>query len=127
MTDNWIEDVQEGKFGVISLKIRKDIESDCLMTLNQINHRHIDETMRGCYKYAPVKLIVAQVLDQKKNIGKKDIVYISGESSDESSRDGATPLRFSKLPKGDYLILYSVDWTRLHPERKIIVSFYSSA
>ena len=87
--------MQEGKFGVISLKIRKDIESDCLMTLNQINHRHIDETMRGCYKYAPVKLIVTQVLDQKKNIGKKDIAYISGESSDESSRDGATPLRFS--------------------------------
>lgn len=24
-------------------------------------------------------------------------------------------------------MLYSVDWTRLHPERKIIVSLYSSA
>ena len=94
VSESWIEDMQEGKFGVISLKVLKDIESDCLVTLNQINHRHMDETMRGCYKYAPVKLIVAQVLDQKKN-GQKDIVYISGESSDETSRDGATPLRFS--------------------------------
>ena len=24
-------------------------------------------------------------------------------------------------------MLYSVDWTRLHPERKVIVSFYSGA
>jgi calpain-15 len=60
-TNNWIEDIQESKFGVISLKVKKDIDSDCLLTLNQINHRHIDETMRGCYKYAPVKLMVAQV------------------------------------------------------------------
>ena len=83
--------------------------------------------MRGCYKYAPVKLMVAQVLDQKKNPGKKDIVYMSGESSDETSRDGSTPLRFEQLAQGDYLVLYSVDWTRLHPERKIIMSLYSSA
>lgn len=86
--------MQEGKFGVISLKISKDIETDCLLTLNQINHRHVDETMRGCYKYAPVKLMVAQIVDQKKNISRKDIVYVSGESSDETSRDGSTPLRF---------------------------------
>lgn len=126
-TNNWIEDMQEGKFGVISLKVHKDIDTDCLLTLNQINHRHMDETMRGCYKYAAVKLVVAQVVDQKKNIGKKDIVYVSGESSDETSRDGATPLRFGSLPKGEYLVLYSVEWTRLHPERKIIVSLYSAA
>jgi len=38
--------------------------------------------------------MVAQIVDQKKNISRKYIVYVSGESSDETSRDGSTPLRF---------------------------------
>ena len=82
--------------------------------------------MRGCYKYAPVTLLVAKVVDQKKNIGKKDLIFISGEFSSETSRDGRTVLRFASLPKGEYLVLYNVEWTRLHPERKIIMSLYST-
>ena len=91
-----------------------DIENGCILTLNQINARHVDETMRGSYWYAPIKVVIAKIVEGQ-------IFFIEGEYF-----DGCTiNMRLDKLTKGDYIVFYHYEWTRLHPIRKVIVNFYS--
>ena len=76
--------------------------------------------MRGSYRYAPVKVAVAKILE---NSSRKsfDLIMIDGEFFDGNTMI----LRFDQLIKGDYLIFYQFDWTRLHPVRKAIFNLYS--
>lgn len=120
--NNWLEDIQSGKYGVVKFNI-ESLKDECLVSINQINHRHIDETMRGCYKYAPVKLILAKVVQQKKMPEIQDLVFMDGDFRQEN----ATNLRFEHLDAGEYLIIYSFDWGRLHPVRKCIISLFCSS
>ena len=72
-----------GEFGVIKFQNPVDIDSDFIISLNQINARHVDETMRGSYKYAPMKVVVAKIVERDpKKPGAKDILFIDGDYFD---------------------------------------------
>lgn len=129
--NNWIQDIQskhlklssagiDTNYGVLKFTNPIDIDDDCIITFNQINARHVDETMRGSYRYAPVKVVLAKILE---NPSRKsyDLVLIDGEFFDGNTM----LLRFDQLMKGDYVIFYQFDWTRLHPVRKAIFNLYS--
>ena len=122
---NWVEDLQSPKlkltsngkdsnFGVLKFSNPVDIELGCILTFNQINARHIDETMRGCYQYAPLKVVIAKLINDQ-------IIFIDGDYFDGCTMN----LRLDKLTKGNYIIFYHYEWTRLHPVRKVIVNLYS--
>ena len=76
--------------------------------------------MRGSYRYAPVKVVVAKIVENPKRKS-LDLVIIDGEFFDGNTM----VLRFDELSKGDYLIFYQFEWSRLHPVRKTIFNLYS--
>lgn len=53
-----------GKFCLQRFVINKTYTSQIVITLNQIHSRFVDETMRGSYQYAPLKLILAKVVKE---------------------------------------------------------------
>ena len=79
--NNYIQDIQRNPllrkrknqntpdYGVIHFKTPVDIENGCVLTFNQINARHMDETMRGNYLYASLKCVLVRLSDrpQKKD------------------------------------------------------------
>ena len=75
--------------------------------------------MRGCYKYAATKVMVVKIVNQKKVPTMKDLLFIDGEDTQQN----ATHLELDPLSAGEYLIVYSFGWTRLHPVRKSILNF----
>ena len=76
--------------------------------------------MRGCYKYAPLQIMIVKIVNQKKVPTLKDLVFIDGELC----QSNASHLKLEALSAGEYLVVYSFDWTRLHPVRKTIFNFY---
>ena len=52
-----------------------------ILSLHQTNHRHVDETMRGTYSYAPVTAILAKVLDKKKPLESDNMVLVDKKIS----------------------------------------------
>lgn len=52
----------QSKYCVQRFKIEKNYECPIIFVLNQIHARFVDETMRGSYKYAPLKLILAKIV-----------------------------------------------------------------
>lgn len=84
--------------------------------------------MRGCYKYAPAKVIVAKIVNQKQGRTTKQaepnsskyLQFIDGEDTQSNT----THLKLDALTAGEYLIIYSFGWTRLHPVRKTIFNLY---
>lgn len=70
--------------------------------------------MRGSYHHAPLKVLIGKIVDDQ-------LVFIDGDYFDGCTMN----LRLDKLLKGEYLIFYHYEWTRLHPTRKVVVSFYA--
>ena len=108
--NNWISDIQskhlklssngvDTNFGVLKFANPVDIDNDCILTFSQINARHIDETMRGSYRYAPVRVVVAKIIPSGKS---SDLVIVDGEFFDGNTMT----LRFDQMTKGEYLIFY---------------------
>ena len=52
---------QDMPFSMIRFNNPADIDDDCILTFNQINARHMDETMRGSYEYAAVRVYVVRL------------------------------------------------------------------
>ena len=113
-------------YSIMKFKIPENIMDDCILTLNQINQRHIDETMRGSYQYAPVHVIVTKLKSEQTNqkmptlLCRQNLEYIS----DEYKSVNALNIRLCRMKKGTYVVLYRYEWTTLHPERKAIISLY---
>jgi hypothetical protein len=57
--------------------------------------------MRGSYRYAPVKVVVAKIIE---NASRKsfDLIMIDGEFFDGNTMI----IRFDQLIKGEYMIFY---------------------
>jgi hypothetical protein len=49
----------------MKLTLEQDAEQTLAITLDQINARFVDETMRGTYSYSPIKLIITKVEKSK--------------------------------------------------------------
>ena len=130
--NSWIQDMHslptalapKATYSVFRFAMAADVESDCMLTINQINARHMDETMRGSYQYAPIRAVVAKIEQRdgkKPGEDPKDLVFIEGDYFDGCS----TVLRFPQMARGEYLLYCKVEWTNLHPVRKIVISLYA--
>jgi len=79
--------------------------------------------MLGSYKYAPVRVAVFKIIQRPKaeQPGRKDLVFVEGDYY-----DGHTlTLRLHPLLKGEYIVFYQYEWTKLHPCRKSIINLYA--
>ena len=133
---NFIQDIQRNPrlrkrktgntpdYGVIQFKTPVDIENGCVFTFNQINARHMDETMRGNYLYASLKCVLVRLSDrpQKKDQPQiqKDLNFIEGDYYDGSTLH----LKINVLNKGEYLLFYEYEWTKHHECQKTIINIY---
>lgn len=128
--NNWVQDQQtsatrvtKSSFSTFKFQIVADIDTDFILSINQIQARHVDETMLGSYQYAPVKVVIAKIIerkDKKPDEDGKDVVFIEGDYYDGCT----TLLRLGALPKGEYMLYYNAEWTALHPVRKVTISMY---
>ncbi len=88
-----------------------------VIVLNQVHHRFVDETMRGSYQYAPLKLILAKVVKDKlinpssATPDADSLSFIEGDYVQQSHLDIELP----SLAAGDYVMLFRAEWTRLTP------------
>jgi len=111
-------------FGAVKLNHQGDVNEPVVFTLDQVNTRFCDETMRGTYENAAVKLLITRIVERKDKEGKVakwqafvDGDYIATNSTMVSFKNG--------LPKGEYIILYSAEFTNMHPYHKMVISFYA--
>lgn len=51
-------------FGLCKLILKEDAEQTIAITLDQINARFVDDTMRGDYFYSPVKFMVTKLVER---------------------------------------------------------------
>jgi hypothetical protein len=52
-------------FGLCRLDVAKDLPSAVAFSVNQVNSRFVDETMRGYYEYAECNLIITRLIKDK--------------------------------------------------------------
>ena len=53
-----------GDYCVQKFSITQNYKTPIIITLNQVHSRLADETMRGTYQYAPIKIVLAKVLSR---------------------------------------------------------------
>ena len=114
-----------GKYCVQKFTIEKNYECPIIFVLNQIHARFVDETMRGTYKYAPMKIILAKVV---KSIG------VNGQPGTEDElafMDGDymcyqhAHIEIPKLSIGKYILFLKSEWDVLNPVRKMVLNVYA--
>ena len=103
----------------------EDYTGPVSICIDQVDARFVDETMRGSYEYPAIKLMLTKLstkTDSKTQevIGTKQI-FIDGNWD----ADTHVSLPLTKgLKKGEYLLVYSGEFTELNPEQKLVVSVY---
>ena len=55
------DELETGDFGLCKLVLTQDAEQTIAITIDQINARFVDDTMRGDYLYAPIRFIVTRI------------------------------------------------------------------
>jgi hypothetical protein len=53
-----------GGFGIARFTVTKDLKEPVILTIDQINARHADETMKGSYNYAPIKFTLSKIINR---------------------------------------------------------------
>jgi hypothetical protein len=68
-------------YSVIEFTNPTDYDTPIVFIAHQVHARFVDETMRGNYKYAPLKFILTKVVDSTDANGKtsKEQVFVEGE------------------------------------------------
>ena len=95
-----------------------------IISLNQINVKHVDPSNRGSYQYAPMKIALIKIQEQDEEIIEQIIFIESAKSSKKG--DSSISMKIDQLDEGQYLIVFQVDWIMVnHNERKLIVNTYS--
>ena len=95
-----------------------------IISLNQINCKHVDPSSRGSYQYAPMKMALIKIEDQDEEIIEQTVFIESTKSSKKG--DQSIAIKLDKVKKGTYLIVFQVDWIMVnHNERKMIVNTYA--
>jgi len=109
----------DGEFGIAKVTVSQDTDETVCFMLDQVNARHVDETMLGNYNYIPVKFMVSKVVNKADG---PSAVFIDGSYDRLSTQTISFPYG---IAKGEYLLTYSGAFTNLHPERKMVVSVHS--
>lgn len=112
--------------GICKLTIPEDTQKMISMSLNQIDARFTDDTMRGEYSYAEIKFIITKIADRKgDDEGKtmiKEQVFLDGNKS--QSQNVTIPFKHG-LKQGEYLLMYNVGFNSFHQIRKVVLNIYS--
>ena len=56
-----VDEPEEDIYSLCKLTLNTDVEKMLSLTINQIDARFVDDTMKGQYNYAPIKLIVTKI------------------------------------------------------------------
>ena len=106
-------------FSVLTFDNPADEDDACILTFNQVNNRHVDETMRGTYSYAPIRVVVCRLVSGDK-IQSDNLQYVCDDSAEANSLN----IRLDQMPKGRYAVFYRYEWTNKHVERMAVISLY---
>ena len=104
--------------------LEEDHNEPVTISVDQVNARFVDETMRGTYEYPPIKLMLTKVRNSQDKKTEEEFthqVYLHG------SRDADTHVSVpitKGLKAGTYILVYQAEFTELNPERKLVVSVY---
>jgi len=109
-----VDQHMRGEFGIAKLTLDKDEDKCVCITLDQVNCR-FGENGPNEQEYAEVKLFVTKIVDGHQ-------VFLDGEF--ENSLPTVTCAFNHGLKKGEYLIMFSVEFLPSHPLRRIILSTY---
>ena len=98
-----------------------------VITLYQIHSRLVDETMRGSYNYAPLKLLLCKVVkDSVANPNSKNpeanvVAFIDGDYVQYNH----THIELPSISPGEYVVFVLGEWEALNPHRKLILNVYA--
>lgn len=105
---------KKGEFGLAKLTLSEDAVQPLCLTLDQVNCR-FGENGPNEQEYATVRLFVTKVIDGVQH-------FMDGEY--EESLPTVTCAFRNGLKRGEYLVMYSVDFLPNHPLRRIILTNY---
>jgi len=71
-----------------------------ILTIDQVNARHADETMKGSYNYAAIKFTLSKIITRGEN---KVQYFLDGDYEQAAS---VSKPYINGLPKGEYLVVY---------------------
>lgn len=122
---SFIEDQHEpGGYCIVKFNIPKNYDVPCAVVLNQIHARFVDETMRGSYKYAPLRLMLAKFIKTESKDGKPAVDELAFIEGDYMSYQHSN-LELSQLTEGDYVIFFKAEWHAMNPVRKLVLNLYA--
>ena len=120
------------EFGSISFIVSENQKPDefNVISLNQINCKHLESRRRQKYKQAPCRLVLLKIISENPEvqfIG--EVRYLDGCTSQQVGCSNFDcpflSLKVDSLTKGKYIVLYKFDWIATqHPERKVVFSIY---
>ena len=114
-----MQDDPQIPFSVLTYDNPTDEDDACILTFNQINNRHVDETMRGTYTYAPMRVVVCRLVSGD-IIETHNLQYVCDEFLEGNSLN----IRLDDMPKGKYVVFYRYEWTNKHVEQMAVISLY---
>ncbi len=81
--------------------------------------------MRGSYKYAPLKLMIAKIIKSTPGVpGDKpcdELAFLDGDYMCYQHAHVEVP----RLSAGEYVIFFKAEWSSLNPQRKLIMNIYA--
>lgn len=116
-----------GKYCLTRFTITKQYDVPIMITLYQIHSRLVDETMRGSYQYAPLKLILGKIVKEKIVDGRsvnpeQDVIaFVDGEYMQYNH----THIELPSISQGEYVIFTKAEWDVLNPHKKLILNIYA--
>ena len=75
-----------------------------ILSLNQINVKHVDPSNRGSYQYAPMKMALIKIEEQDDEIIEQTIFIESAKSSKKG--ESSISMKIDQLDEGQYLIVF---------------------
>lgn len=119
MPSNICDEHEIGGYGLVKFTVAQDLKEPVILTIDQVNARHADETMKGSYNYAAIKFTLSKLLQR----GESQVQYfINGDYEQAAS---VSKPYIDGLPKGEYLVMYQAEFTEENPMRKLVISLYA--
>lgn len=109
-----VDEHKKGEFGLAKLTLSEDAVQPLCLTVDQVNCR-FGENGPNEQEYAAVRLFVTKIVDGSQQ-------FLDGEY--EEAMPTVTCAFKKGLKKGEYLVMYSVDFLPNHPLRRIILTNY---
>jgi len=100
------------------------VSTPIVITLHQVHARFVDETMRGSYQYAPLKLILTKVEQEGTAPQKTEQhqLFLEGEYIQYQHAHIELP---NGLDAGEFVLFLRAEWSPLNPVRRLVTQIYA--